>query len=81
MRYVGEIGHKANRIAASIAGREVRPTAGVAVDLERAEMAIGAAGIERDKLGPTRLPAGSRRASTAGKAASEAMLMAAKGAL
>ena len=37
---IGEIGHKANRVAALVAGSEITPSAVKSVDLERAEIAI-----------------------------------------
>ena len=78
MRDAREIGDKRNRIAAFVARGEVGPATVVAVDLERSEMAIGAAWIERTISAPTRLPPGRMRASTAGKAASAAVLIARK---
>ena len=50
LRNVREIGDKANRIAALVAGGEIAPSAVESVHLERAEIAIGPARIERDNF-------------------------------
>jgi hypothetical protein len=58
MRDVREIGDERNRIAALVATGKVRPFSVISVDLERAEMAIGATRIERYNLRADALASG-----------------------
>ena len=58
LRDVGQVGDKAYRIPAFLACGEVSPTTVVSIDLERSEMAIGAARVERDNLFADPLSAG-----------------------
>jgi hypothetical protein len=66
---VGQMGRKADRIAALVAGGEVAPPAVESVHLEAAEIAIRPTRVAGDNLSPTVLPCGKSRFNTAGKAA------------
>jgi hypothetical protein len=78
LRDAFEVGDERHDVAALVPRREIRPTAVVAVDLERAEPAIGAARIERDDFRADALASRRMRASTAGKAARAARLISAR---